>query len=72
MMSGAGAVDPVDETFSEYERMVDPKYLDRVRQIQTLLHQMPCPAKRVLNKQLQERERRHLISIAAKADSGHP
>jgi len=27
----AGALDPVDETFREYERVVDPKYLDQIR-----------------------------------------
>jgi hypothetical protein len=31
MMAGAGALDPVDEIFREYERVVDPKYLDRIR-----------------------------------------
>lgn len=27
----AGTVNPVDETFREYERVVDPKYLDEIR-----------------------------------------
>lgn len=31
MMAEAGAVNPVDETFREYERVVDPKYLDEIR-----------------------------------------
>jgi hypothetical protein len=31
MMAGAGALDPVDETFREYERVVDPKYLEAIR-----------------------------------------
>jgi hypothetical protein len=31
MMSEAGAVDPADETSREYERVVDPKYLDQIR-----------------------------------------
>jgi hypothetical protein len=31
MLSEAGALDPVDETFREYERVVDPKYLDQIR-----------------------------------------
>jgi hypothetical protein len=31
MMAGAGALDPVDETFREYERVVDPKYLGAIR-----------------------------------------
>jgi hypothetical protein len=31
MLAEAGALDPVDETFREYERVVDPKYLDQVR-----------------------------------------
>jgi len=30
-MAEAGAVDSVDESFREYERVVDPKYLDEVR-----------------------------------------
>jgi hypothetical protein len=31
MMSEAGVLDPMDETLREYERVVDPKYLDEVR-----------------------------------------
>jgi hypothetical protein len=31
MMAEAGAVDPMDETFREYEREVDAKYLDEIR-----------------------------------------
>jgi hypothetical protein len=31
MMSEAGAVDAADETFREYERVVDPKYVDEIR-----------------------------------------
>ena len=31
MMSEAGALDPADETFREYERVVDPKYLEEIR-----------------------------------------
>jgi hypothetical protein len=31
MMAEAGALDPADETFREYERVVDPKYLDQIR-----------------------------------------
>jgi hypothetical protein len=31
MMSEAGALDPVHETFREYERVVDPKYLEEIR-----------------------------------------
>ena len=31
MMAEAGAIDPVDETFREYERVVDPKYLEQIR-----------------------------------------
>jgi hypothetical protein len=31
MMSEAGALDPMDETFREYERIVDPKYLQQIR-----------------------------------------
>lgn len=31
MMPEAGAIEPIDETFREYERVVDPKYLDQVR-----------------------------------------
>jgi len=31
MMAEAGALDPADETFREYERVVDPKYLDEIR-----------------------------------------
>jgi hypothetical protein len=31
MMSEAGTLDPMDETFREYERIVDPKYLDEIR-----------------------------------------
>jgi hypothetical protein len=30
-MAEAGAIDPVDETFREYERVVDPKYLEQIR-----------------------------------------
>jgi hypothetical protein len=32
MMAEAGALDPTDETFREYERVVDPKYLDEIRE----------------------------------------
>lgn len=32
MMAGAGTLDPVDKTFREYERVVDPKYLDEIRE----------------------------------------
>jgi len=31
MMAEAGALDPTHETFREYERVVDPKYLDEIR-----------------------------------------
>jgi hypothetical protein len=31
MMTEAGALDPVERTFREYERVVDPKYLDEIR-----------------------------------------
>jgi hypothetical protein len=31
MLAEAGALDPADETFREYERAVDPKYLDEIR-----------------------------------------
>jgi hypothetical protein len=31
MLAEAGALDPVDETFREYERVVDPKYLEEIR-----------------------------------------
>jgi hypothetical protein len=31
MMPDAGALDPADETSREYERVVDPKYLDQIR-----------------------------------------
>jgi hypothetical protein len=31
MMAQAGALDPMDETFREYERIVDPNYLDEIR-----------------------------------------
>jgi len=30
-MVDAGSVDPADETCREYERVVDPKYLDQIR-----------------------------------------
>jgi hypothetical protein len=31
MMPEAGALDPADETCREYERVVDPRYLDQIR-----------------------------------------
>jgi hypothetical protein len=31
MMPEAGAADPADQTCREYERVVDPKYLDQLR-----------------------------------------
>lgn len=31
MLTGAGELDPADETLREYERVVDPKYLDQIR-----------------------------------------
>jgi hypothetical protein len=31
MMAEAGALDPTDETFREYDRVVDPKYLEEIR-----------------------------------------
>jgi len=31
MMTEAGALDPMDETFREYERIVDAKYLEEIR-----------------------------------------
>jgi len=31
MMAKAGALDPADETFREYQRVVDAKYLDEIR-----------------------------------------
>ena len=31
MMAEAGAVDPADMTCREYERVVDPKYLEEIR-----------------------------------------
>jgi hypothetical protein len=31
MLAAAGALDPADETFREYERVVDAKYLDQIR-----------------------------------------
>jgi hypothetical protein len=30
-LAEAGALDPTDETFREYERVVDPKYLEQIR-----------------------------------------
>jgi hypothetical protein len=42
MMADAGALDPLDETCREYERVVDPKYLDQIR----------TEAKQFSNKQL--------------------
>lgn len=30
-MPALRALDPADETFREYERLVDPKYLDQIR-----------------------------------------
>jgi hypothetical protein len=31
VMPGAGALDPADETSRDYERVIDPKYLDQIR-----------------------------------------
>ena len=31
MLADAGALDAADVTFREYERVVDPKYLDQIR-----------------------------------------
>jgi hypothetical protein len=31
MMAEAGLLDPMDKTFREYERIIDPKYLDEIR-----------------------------------------
>src|SRR5262249_25258184 len=31
MMPDAGTLDPTDQTFREYERVVDTKYLDQIR-----------------------------------------
>ena len=31
MLAEAGALDPADETFREYERVVDPNYLEEIR-----------------------------------------
>jgi hypothetical protein len=31
MMAEAGLLDPADETFREYERIVDAKYLEEIR-----------------------------------------
>ena len=31
MLAEAGALNPADETFREYERVVDPSYLDEIR-----------------------------------------
>jgi hypothetical protein len=31
MLAAAEELDPADETFREYERVVDPKYLDQIR-----------------------------------------
>jgi hypothetical protein len=31
MLAEAGDLDPADETSREYERVVDPKYLDQIR-----------------------------------------
>jgi len=31
MLAEAGALDPADETCREYERVVDPSYLDQIR-----------------------------------------
>jgi hypothetical protein len=31
MLADAGILDLADETFREYERVVDPKYLDQIR-----------------------------------------
>jgi hypothetical protein len=42
MMPEAVALDPADETCREYERLVDPKYLDQIR----------IQAKEVSNKRL--------------------
>jgi hypothetical protein len=33
MLADAGALDPADETCREYERVVDPKYLDQIRML---------------------------------------
>lgn len=31
MLPGAGTLDPADQTFREYERVIDPKYLEEIR-----------------------------------------
>ncbi len=31
MLADAEALDPIDQTFREYERVVDPKYLEKIR-----------------------------------------
>ena len=42
MMPDAGILDPSDETFREYERVVDPKYLKNPHTSGTIFHQAPA------------------------------
>jgi hypothetical protein len=74
-MPEAGALDPADETCREYERVVDPKYLDRIR----------TEAKQFSNKMLSRRsgvarcaiinfkkgKKHHQAAYFWKADKGH-
>jgi hypothetical protein len=63
MMAEAGALDSADETFREYERVVDAKYLDAIRaeakQFSTKLLSSPLWSCRVRHQTLQEREKHY-------------
>ena len=76
MMAEAGALDPVDETFREYERVVDPKYLDQIRteakQFSNKLLSRQSGVARCAIMQLQEGKKHDQAAYFAKADKGHP
>jgi hypothetical protein len=74
MMAEAGALDPADETCREYERVVDPKYLDQIRteakQFSTKLLSRQSKSCQVRNTKFQEWKEYDQAPHFAKADKG--
>jgi len=75
MMPEAGALDPADETCREYERLVDPKYLDQIRTLakefsnKRLSLQSGVSRSAIMN--FKKEKKLHQTAHPAKADTGY-
>lgn len=76
MMADAGALNPADEAYREYERVVDAKYLDQIRtqakQFSNKLLSRQSGVAECRNHKLQEGRESHQAAYFTKAGKGHP